>query len=178
MQGSTDIALNNKGRVQADLLRARFVAFSIQAVYCSQLRRSRQTAEIIAAGKPVIALAELNERSLGKYEGEILDRDDWERVAEFRRRCIDPDDDLDGGESYLQHRARIEKVLKKILRQHCFADQLLIIGHGGTNQIILQVLLDLPISELGKYSQQNTDVCLIDLRDKSRPEWKKISWPP
>jgi broad specificity phosphatase PhoE len=76
-QGHTDIELNDAGRAQAgtlaDLLRGRDIA----RVHTSDLRRARETAEIVAARLGVEGLVvdrDLRERSFGIFEG--LTRDE------------------------------------------------------------------------------------------------------
>lgn len=172
MQGWIDIPLSESGRAQAQLLATSLRDIQFDAIYCSALQRSRQTAEVVARGKGVTFMPELNERGLGKYEGETLNHDDVDFLAEFRRRCTDPDDSLDGGESYNTHRDRIQHAVALIRRQHANG-RVLIIGHGGTNQLILQTLLQLPLSDLGKWAQRNTDTFVIELPDQESPRF----WP-
>ena len=47
-QGQTDIELNAKGRQQAEMLAEHFKNIPLDAVYCSSLKRARQTAEPLA----------------------------------------------------------------------------------------------------------------------------------
>ncbi|HSP05589.1 MAG TPA: histidine phosphatase family protein, partial [Acidobacteriota bacterium] len=61
LQGWTDIPLNETGRRQARELGERLRGIPLDCVYCSALQRSRETAELAAAGIPRIALADLNE---------------------------------------------------------------------------------------------------------------------
>ena len=165
MQGWTDIPLNDTGRVQAKELAAKVQGLVFDSVYCSELSRSRETATIVADGRPVVPLRQLNERCFGVFEGERLDFADELFLAEFRRRCTDPDDCLDSGESYRQHRARVEEAMS-IIRERHPSGQVLIIGHGGTNQVILHVLLNLSKAELATRHQENSDVFVVELSEK------------
>lgn len=54
LQGQTETELNASGFEQAKLLRARMEGVELDRVYSSGLKRSRATAEIAAAGRPVI----------------------------------------------------------------------------------------------------------------------------
>jgi probable phosphoglycerate mutase len=71
----TDLPLSNSGRIQARALGAwlKQAALYPQAVYCSQLRRTRETAELAleTAGykEPVFPLAIFNEVDYGPDEG-------------------------------------------------------------------------------------------------------------
>src|SRR5688500_12459146 len=69
--GRTDVPLSPVGREQARLVAAVLRDVPFAAVCCSTLRRSRETAEIIAAGRdlPVVADPRLMERNFGAWEG-------------------------------------------------------------------------------------------------------------
>src|SRR2546422_1604679 len=73
IQGWTDVPLNDTGRRQAQELAVRLQGVHLDVIYSSALRRSRETAEIVAGGRPVESLEVLNEQSLGGFEGKYLD---------------------------------------------------------------------------------------------------------
>ncbi len=75
LQGRRDIPLNEKGRVQARLVRAFFDARSItfDKVYSSPLDRAVETARIVSAeSAPVVTDDRLLEMDYGPYEGADL----------------------------------------------------------------------------------------------------------
>lgn len=169
LQGWTDIPLNEQGRQQAIQLRARFSGVSFDRIYCSALQRSRETAELIAGDVPVIPVPELNEQRHGSFEGKVLDGSDPELLREYRRRRANPEDSLDGGESHRAHRDRIAGALRIIRKAHPDG-VVLIVGHGGTNSLILQILTGRADDLM--FQIQNTDVFVIDLKDP--PELRKF----
>src|SRR5438874_11108266 len=67
LQGGNDIELNNNGREQAKKLAEMLGNVEIDQIYCSGLRRSRETAEIVAGKIPVESLPGLNEQSFGSF---------------------------------------------------------------------------------------------------------------
>jgi probable phosphoglycerate mutase len=174
LQGNTDIELNETGRRQAAELAARLDGIALDAIYSSRLRRSRDTALVVAGDRGVESLAELNEQQLGEFEGVYLDGRDPQAVTEFERRSADPNDTMGGGESIEQHLARVESALEQIHGRHP-SGQILIVGHGGTNAQILRALLDLSFEETGEISQANSELYLIELSPDRDPRlWKLI----
>src|ERR1700738_4273508 len=101
LQGSADIALNDSGRRQAAALTERLRGVRFDAVYASELRRSRENAEIVHGAWPLFPLGGLNERRLGVFEGRPSS-------PEYERRSQIPDDTLDGGESQSQFFGRVQ----------------------------------------------------------------------
>ena len=174
LQGHTDTELNDTGRRQAGELAARLDGITLDAIYSSQLRRSRDTALEVAGEREVTSLAELNEQMLGEFEGAYLDGRDPEAVAEFERRSADPNDTMGGGESIEQHLARVRSAVDLIRGRHP-GGQILIVGHGGTNSQILRALLDLSFEEAGEISQANSELYLVELSPNRDPRlWKLI----
>ena len=170
LQGITDTDLNETGRGQARALAERLDGIELDAIYSSALSRSRETAEIVAAGRPVENLAGLNEQAVGVFEGKLVAevRDD------FLRRYSDPEDSLDGGESETQHQARVGEALDAILAAHP-AGRILIVGHGGTNSKLLGALLDLPADEARDIHQANDELFLVELAPENQPRvWRYL----
>jgi len=176
IQGWTDIPLNKDGRFQAKELADELSGISFQGVYCSDLKRSYETAEIIA-GRTVEKLKLLRERSMGKFEGRYYDGRDSEQLAEFERRRNDWQDTLDGGESTQDHFLRIQEAIQMIRERHSSGGQVLIVGHGGTNSLILQVLLEQRFPKPYQITHENLQLYLIELTPGFPPHlWRYI--PP
>jgi probable phosphoglycerate mutase len=172
LQGSTDIPLNTAGREQAMALAKRLKGARLDAVYSSMLRRSRETAEIARGPVPVTTLAGLNERRLGKFEGRRVDASDPVTARDYERRSQDPHDTLDGGESLTQFFERVRATVAGIRTLHP-SGAILIVGHGGTNQMIVRTLLGLSADEARSFEQANDELYLVEL-DPAQPVrlWK------
>ena len=174
LQGGTDVPLNAKGRAQAAALAARLDGVPLDAIYSSTLARSRETAQALEGRAPIEALPGLAEQSLGKFEGAYLDGRDAQVEAEYRKRSTDPEDALDGGESTLAHLTRVSGAMEEIRRRHP-SGTVLIIGHGGTNQHVLSVLLGLELADADRVRQANDEVYAIDLGPSRPPTlWKLV----
>ena len=169
LQGWTNIPLNAKGKMQATDLARILASTELEAVYCSALDRSLETARIFGR-EPVIVLSELNEQSLGNYEGVTLTE---EQLVEFQAHRKNPAFCPEGGESRLMHLARVQQALDRIRGSHGNNAQVLIIGHGGTNNLILQELLKIETDLMFRIA--NHDIFLIDLPANGKPTlWKNF----
>jgi broad specificity phosphatase PhoE len=167
LQGWTDIPLNEKGCNQAKELARILSGTRLDAIYCSALKRSIQTAEILDR-KPIIQMIELNEQSLGNYEGATLSDEEFLRFQQLR---TDPAYKPEGGESRSEHLERIRKALHQIRSVQTNDSQILIIGHGGTNNLILQELLKIQTDLMFRIG--NHEIFLIDLPFHGNPTlWK------
>ena len=131
-QGHADPPLNDTGREQARELAEQLAGERIDAVYTSDLRRARETAEIVASplGAEVVALRELREIDVGSWQG-LTWPEIEERHPDGVRRWEVDGHGWDGGETYEELGERIVAVLTEIAARHP-AQRVLVVGHGGT----------------------------------------------
>lgn len=176
LQGGTDTPLNPTGLKQAAELAERLRGIPLDMVYSSNLRRSRDTAEIVRGGVRLKQMAGLNERRLGKFEGKWLNRrKDPATAREYPARSRDPDDELDGGESLNQFYARVRATMSDIRRQHS-SGTILIVGHAATNQMILRDIFNLSLEQSISIKQANDDLYLIELAAANPAKlWKFVT---
>jgi len=122
-QGWADPPLNDAGLEQARALAEELRATPFDAVYSSDLRRARETAEIVAEphGVPVVVDAGLREIDVGSWSG--LTR------AEIDERF--PNGDRPDGETREEHRARVVAAFERLARAHG-GERILVVSHGGT----------------------------------------------
>jgi broad specificity phosphatase PhoE len=136
-QGHADQELSEHGRAQARGLAHRLEKTSFAAIYASDLQRSRETAEIVAAphGLEVVSLVELREVDVGEWSG--LTREEIEaRWPERSRAWRDGGRGWTQGESYEEMAARVVACLDRLARVH-EGEQFLYVGHGGTIRAVL-----------------------------------------
>ncbi|MBR3515595.1 MAG: cob(I)yrinic acid a,c-diamide adenosyltransferase [Lachnospiraceae bacterium] len=127
-QGRKDIPLSEEGKKKLFCSKE-----NPDQVYVSGLSRTRQTAEIIYPGAEYIAVPDLDEMDLGKFEGKQFS--DLRRNKDYRRwldsggstRCP-------GGEDKAEFSERICKAMQMILEKECDAgtENVYIVAHGGT----------------------------------------------
>ena len=172
LQGWSDTVLNEAGRNQARELAARLQEVPLDRVYCSTLRRCRETAEIAHGAATIDSLVGLREQRVGRFEGASLA--DSLVAKEFDRRSHDPDDSLDGGESENQFFTRVGATFAQILAQH-HSGSILIVGHGGTNRMIVRLALGLTREQAETVRQANDEVYLLEIAPGVPPRlWKAI----
>jgi broad specificity phosphatase PhoE len=123
IQGHADPPLNDLGRRQAHELAERLAALELDALYSSDLRRARETAEIVATahGLDVRLDPALREFDTGNWTG--LTRD--EILARF------PGVERHDGETREQLSERVLAALRKIVAAHP-GEQVLVVSHGGS----------------------------------------------
>ena len=174
LQGQSDTELNATGREQAELLRTRMQGVAIDQIYSSALRRSRDTATIVAEGRAVSSLPSLNEQHIGRFEGLTLGGAAPADEAEWTRRSKLEDDTLDGGESKTQMHARVCSAVEQIRKEHP-QGSVLVVAHGGTNQMILRCVLNLSVEQTNLIQQSNDELYLLELKNGIETKvWKLI----
>ena len=169
IQGSTDIGLNDSGLAQARCVAQALCEDTVHAVYSSDLRRARQTAEAICAstGAPLTLDAGLRERRFGVFEGltwaEIAERFPSESLR-WRQR------DLSfaakgGGEALPEFYARCIGAVRQIADAHP-GQTVVIVAHGGVMDCLYRaatrLALDAPRSWLLGNATINRLLCTPD----------------
>lgn len=121
IQGSSDIALNELGRQQAQFLAQELTDVELDAIYSSDLSRAQATAAAVAATHALEVTLDprLRERSFGSWEG--LTRED---IAEL------PQGARHDGESDEEVRERMLEAVQAIADGHP-GEQVLVVSHGG-----------------------------------------------
>ncbi len=162
--GQTDLPLSADGIRQAEAMAQALHDRGITALHCSDLTRSRQTAEIIgkSIGVTPSAHPELREVSLGDWEG-LLRREVAERWAdEFAARGRDMDTyHPPGGESFADCLARAWPLWKTITQSDAAA--IAIIAHAGVNRLLLCRLLSMPVQNMFRLGQDYGCVNIVEV---------------
>ena len=169
--GSTDVALSDEGRHQAARLAERLSDDRISAVYCSPMRRTIETAAIIAEphGLAPVTRPGLREIDHGHWEG--LTRKDVEARYgdEYTRWEADPFTVApDGGESGVDVMARALPVVRAIVEAHS-GENVLVVSHKATVRLIISSLLGFDARGYrDRLDQQPACLNVLDFRDPVR----------
>ena len=135
--GHNDITLSNEGINQAKDISKVLDAMHFDAVYCSDLRRTKETIKYYKLQDKVIYTKELREKSWGKHEGlsfdEIIAQNEiqYEDFLQFIN-ALD-------GEDYQEYIKRIEvfflEYLVSLKKEH-----ILIITHAGVIRVLQSII--------------------------------------
>lgn len=131
--GQADPALSPLGHQQAVKMAERLADVGIQAIYCSTLVRTQQTAAPLAnfTGLEPTVVPDLREVELGEWEGGEFRKRSQEKDASFNEMMRRGDwGVIPGGENNEQFTARIRGALAKIQAAHP-GERVAVVCHGG-----------------------------------------------
>lgn len=163
--GQTDLSLSEQGRRQAKFWSRQLADWPMDAIFCSDLQRCRETADMIAEDRRsvVTPLAELREIDLGQWEGMRFDRVKqlWPDAFLLRGRDIaafrPPD-----GESFNDLRQRVVRVFERQVGQG--DGNLLFVAHAGVIRVLLCHLLGMPTANLFRIDQGPAAMNILERR--------------
>ncbi len=162
--GQKDVALSPRGHEQYQAMAERLAGEKITACYTSDLTRCAWGADLIASGfgiepQPASDLRELN---IGDWEGltwrELMTRypTEWQArlddIVNYR---------VPNGENLMDVQARVIPKIKSIVADHP-GEELLVVGHGGVNRVILLDAIGAPLSALFNIEQSYCCLNIID----------------
>jgi broad specificity phosphatase PhoE/ribonuclease HI len=136
--GRNDLPLSLTGRAEAAAAGERATALGIDVVVASPLRRTRETAEIVAAslGVPVTFDEDLVELDFGKLEGLSGDEARTAHPLAVRRFSSDVTVAAPGGESIADVSTRVSRARRRILSEHA-GRTVLIVSHVTPIKLLL-----------------------------------------
>jgi broad specificity phosphatase PhoE len=170
--GFQDVNLTEKGIWQAKRLARRLEGVQVNAVYCSDLKRARHTAEIIFGdrGKDIVVSPNLREINFGIWEGLTFEEIKLKEGAKFTSWMENPDEKtiIPQGESLAILNERVMTEVNRILQAHKNEEKdktIAIVCHGGAIRIILCNALNLGLKNLWFIKQNSTALNIIDYYD-------------
>jgi broad specificity phosphatase PhoE len=176
LHGANDLNLSEEGRGQMRAASRRLAQEVFEVVAASPLRRSWQSASIVARGAPVMIVPEFREIDFGRWEGlssdEVQAADpvlykDWKARA--------PGFEYPGGELRASFRKRVSQGFARI--EHSGAQAALLVVHKGVIRAIAEQLLEQPLAD----GEPELGVCIDLGRDGQNGAWfrgRRSSDPP
>ena len=160
--GQLDIPLDEIGRVQAQAVAKRLCLERPVALYSSGLSRAYDTASAIQSAipsRPELRIdGRLTEGHFGEWQGKTYDSlkvKDTQRLAQWeadRLRVAPP-----GGETLPQMAERVQAAYNDICAEN--RDKtVIVIGHGGSLQVLIILALGLPLDAYWKLWVSNASV--------------------
>ncbi len=153
--GATDLPLGAEGEAQALRLAELLAGVEIGAAFCSDLERSRRTAELIVAdrGLAVEPRRALRELAMGAWEGRLRSEVAAECPEDYRARGADlARHRVAGGESLEDCRRRVVAEIRRIFRT--VSGDVLVVGHASVNRTLLCHALGLPLRRMFRIGQE------------------------
>jgi len=174
-QGQLDIALNLKGRLQAEALGRELAEIQFDAIYSSDIGRAVATAQPYAAlrGLEIVKVRELREKHDGVWHGlshaEVAARfsEDYQHYL-ARRADYSPA----GGETLMRFAARVRAALTKIAEANA-GKTILIVAHAGTLDIAFRLATGMRLDERREYPVLNAAPNWMAYEDGV---WTLIDW--
>jgi broad specificity phosphatase PhoE len=136
--GRNDLPLSRTGRVEAEAAAERVKGLGIEVVLASPLRRTRETAEVVAAalGVPVTFDEDLVELDFGDLEGLTFDEARAKHPLAARRFLDGVTVAAPGGESIADVGARVARARRRILSEHA-GRTVLVVSHVTPIKLML-----------------------------------------
>ncbi len=162
--GYSDVELSELGYRQVERLRDRLAGEKIDAIYCSDLKRTVVTAEVISGerGINIVTCPELREANYGEIEGltfaEIRSKHPGvaENISNFNLQLTFP-----GGESFEQFIERTSSFLDRLVN-HAPTDTILIISHSGPLRVLACRLLGIDMGCWWQIRFDNASLSIMD----------------
>ena len=160
--GQSEMPLSALGKKQAALLKEIFSWVPLDNIYCSDIGRAQETANIIASAQQIdpIASAELRELNMGDWEGKLFSeikakypkeyKERGENIAHYRSPL---------GESFSDCYKRVIPVFESLTQSD--ETTILIVGHAGVNRVILCRVLGIPLDNVFRLDQSYGCINLI-----------------
>jgi alpha-ribazole phosphatase/probable phosphoglycerate mutase len=181
-KGHTDVELSERGRQQLTLLARQMQTSGIRlsALYCSDLKRALQSAEILGRvlDVKVTEVSDLRERNFGEWEGMSFSEISEAYPVEFNNWKKDPlRFHPPKGESTIEVAERALKTLEEIMKRH-LGESFGVVAHGGINRVILCHFLGLPLHNLFRIEQDYGCLNIIDMYPDGNPVVRLMNYVP
>ncbi len=171
-QGSVDIPLNATGTAQAQELRGRVAGLRVDAAYCSDLTRTRQTSAIVLQNHPSGLTAKptslIREVSGGTFEGLTYDEikaqypEEQQAWEADRYNVAAPT-----GESLRDVQVRLLEFLEIVQKEQPGENRnVLVVAHGGIVSSLMCQLMGTDFNRLWQWRVDTCSLTIVDLYDK------------
>lgn len=170
--GHIDISLSEKGKEDAKKLGLYFKGKNFDALFCSDLKRCKQTlAEFELNIKPVYTRA-LREKSWGRHEGKSFD--EIIKSEEFEYENFEQWLNALDGEKFTEYIKRIENFFRGFLLANPY-EHVLIITHAGVIKVLMYIFQNISLEEAFAKSFSYSSFLSLNTDNWSFTEIKSIN---
>ncbi|WP_238524757.1 alpha-ribazole phosphatase [Halanaerobium hydrogeniformans] len=162
-QGHSDTELNEKGiknaKKNAELLKD----LNYDYIYCSDLKRAKDTAGFIAdkLNKKIIESKEIRELDFGKWEGLDFKSIEEKYPDEFKAWQEDfLKNNPPGGEKISDFTERVNRFFKSVLKKHR-DKKIIVVTHGGVIKTYLTEIMAVPKKRFWQFQIENNSLTEI-----------------
>lgn len=164
-----DTPLTETGKEQARRLGVYFEKAKIDIIFCSELKRAKETLDYIMPylGKvKVIYYPGINEHNMGSYFEKQTDYQKFRKDAETSKKGF-YEFKPKGGESLTELFERQKKFYKELLKKY-LSKNILVLGHGQSGAMFILNMLGLDISEEKYFKINNASVSTFNIDNKGK----------
>lgn len=172
LQGQADIPLNEFGRQLARETEPALRDVPFDRVYTSPLKRARETAELVTAGRnlPIIEEPRLKEMGFGEFEGLCCREEGWNIPDPGFRDFFNAPEKYrppKGGESFQQVSDRLESFLKELYATEELQNKTVLLStHGAALCGILRLIKKNPMERYWDGGvHKNCAVTIVEVKD-------------
>ena len=162
--GYNDIGLSKNGKLQARELAKKLDILEFDAVFCSDLRRAKETLKYSLHVKNAVYDERLREKSWGRHEGmnfEEISAEENIRYTDFLQWI----EALDG-EPYKDFIKRVEQFFLEFLAS-LKKERVLVITHAGIIRILISIVKNISLEESFYVEVADGTLVLFDTKEKS-----------
>lgn len=170
VQGTTDVHLNEKGIIQAELVAKRLAKDNITALYTSSLIRAKTTAEKIAQELKLVPkeLHEYREICLGPWQGLTINEINEKYAEHFRIYREKPSEfNMPGAETFLQVTERFCNAVNSTIIENKDKN-IAIVSHGTAIKAAIINILGINIDYYNKFRIDNASISILHFNEKFR----------
>jgi probable phosphoglycerate mutase len=174
--GRNELPLSLTGRAEAEAAGERLRDLGIEVVVASPLRRTRETAEIVAGvlGLPVAFDRDLVELDFGDLEGLTFDEAAAKHPLAARRFLADVSVAAPGGESIADVGTRVSRARRRILSEHA-GRTVLIVSHVTPIKLLLTAGLGVADEVVHRVFLEAASLCTVTWSSDGRSSVRAVN---
>jgi ribonuclease H / adenosylcobalamin/alpha-ribazole phosphatase len=174
--GRNELPLSRTGRAEAEAAAVRAAELGIEVIVASPLRRTRETAEIVAAtlGLPVEFDDDLVELDFGDLEGLTSDEARAKHPLAARRFGADVTVAAPGGESIMDVSTRVARARRRLLARHV-GRSVLVVSHVTPIKLLLAAALDVDEDVVHRVFLEAASLCTVTWSSDGRASVRLVN---